>query len=144
MNPQLFCKTVLTKITTITSYVDTSKVAYYKSLVKEMSVMKPMGLLKPDSLCYVSAKCHAVSSGERGYTGHGRTAECQKTDHARGECCQYGLTDPLGIIVVLLVDQDIESLGHRNTCLGSRYTKMSPAMAPHKKYGNNTVMDFYR
>ena len=142
MNPKLFCKTVLPHVTDISSFADT-KSEYYKSLVKEMSAMEPMGLLMPDSLCYVSANCHALTAGKKGYVGHDRqSADCKKKQHFFGECCQFGVSDPLGIIITLLIDQDTESLGHRHICLGS-YTRMSPAIAPHKVYGTITVMDFY-
>ncbi len=144
MNPQLFCKTVLPRVREITSFVDTANEYYYKSLVKQMSTMDPLPLLKPDAKCFASAQCHAASTGKTGFVGHGRqTAECRKVQYFRGECCQYGVDDPLGIIVNLLVDENVESLGHRDICLGS-YTKMSPSYGEHKKYGSITVLDFDR
>lgn len=143
MNPKLFCKTVLSQAHQISDFVDTSNEVYYKSLVKEMMQMEPLPILKPDSLCYVSAHCHAATTGPKGYVGHDRqSADCRKKQHFHGECCQYGLSSPLAVIVDLLVDQDVESLGHRRNCLGS-YSKMSPSMGPHAKYGIMTVLDFY-
>lgn len=142
MNPQLFCRTVVSQAHTISQYIDTSNVVYYKSLVLEMDTMQPLGLLKPDQKCYISAQCHAISTGEKGAVTHNRlTKECRKKQYFRGECCQYGLDYAVDIILNLLVDQDVESLGHRSICLGN-YTKMSPSMEKHKKYGIVTVMDF--
>jgi hypothetical protein len=141
MNPQLFCRSVLIKERLMMS-CDTGNY-YYKSLIETLTKMKPAGLLRPDSLCYVSAKCHVVTSGSTHYAGHDRqTEECRKKTHFSGECCQYGLSDPVYIVLSLLVDKDIESLGHRRTCLNDRYTLMSPAMGPHKGYQVMTVMDF--
>ncbi len=142
VNPQLFCKTVVSQAHKISSFIDTSSEVYYKTLVNDLMQQAPLPLLRPDSLCFVSAHCHAASSGPKGYVGHTRqSADCRKKQHFAGECCQYGITDPLEIVLSLLVDQDVESLGHRQICLG-RYTKMSPSMAAHKTYGSIAVLDF--
>ena len=143
MNPKLFCKTVVSKAYSISSFVDTNSEFFYKSLVKEMSAMEPLNILEPDSLCFISANCHALTAGKKGYVGHDRqSADCRKKQHFFGECCQFGIPDALGVIINLLVDQDVESLGHRHICLGAN-KKISPAMAPHKTYGTMTVIDFY-
>lgn len=143
MNPQLFCKTVLPHAGEISSFINMDNEYYYKSLVKQMASMEPLPILKPDDRLYKSALCHVTTTGKTGYVGHDRkTAECRKAQHYSGECCQYGIDDPLGIILNLLVDENVESLGHRNICLGSRYTKMSPSYGPHKQYGSITVLDF--
>jgi len=143
MNPQLFCKSVLPKAHDISSFIDMTSEVYYKSLVAQMSKMEPLNILVPDSLCYVSAMCHASTSGRKGYVGHDRqSADCRKKQHFFGECCQYGISDALGIVLTLLVDQNVANFGHREICLG-KYTKMSPSYQPHKTYGSVTVMDFY-
>ncbi len=143
MYPKLFCKTVLLNVSKASSFIDTSSAYFYKSLVTQMSQMEPLQLLKPDSLCYISAQCHAVTSGKKGYVGHVRqNPECRKKEHLWGECCQYGVSDPLEIIICLLVDENVASLGHRAICLGV-YTKMSPSYEPHKLYGSVAVLDFW-
>ena len=143
MNPRLFCKTVLPHAHEISHFADLNS-SYYQSLVREMETMQPMGLLVPDSLCFVSADCHAVTAGRTGYVGHERqSAECKRKEHFYGECCQFGVGDPLGIIINLLIDQDTPSLGHRRNCLNKEYKQMSAAIAPHKEYKVMTVMDFY-
>lgn len=94
--------------------------AYYKSLLDTMSRLKTMNLLYPDSLCFAGAQCHALNSGAEGYVGHNRsTEECRKKWYYNGECCNYGHNNPLDIIMSLLIDEDVPSLGHRNICLGS-------------------------
>ena len=142
-NPKLFCKTVVSKASTISSFVDTSSAQYYLSLVAEMDTMKPLKLLYPDSLCFVSAKGHAVASGATGYVGHVRqNDESKKVTHFMGECCDYGSEDPLDIVLTLLIDQNVASLGHRRICLGN-YKKMANSIQPHKNYGFVAVLDFY-
>jgi hypothetical protein len=102
-----------------------------------------MALLYPDSLCFVSAECHAISSGKTGYVGHERqTKECKDKHLFFGECCDYGHKEPLPILMALLIDQNVPSLGHRKMCIGP-YGKMGVSIQPHKVYGNNAVLDFY-
>jgi hypothetical protein len=77
-----------------------------------MQDMAPLDILYPDSLCFISAHCHAVNSGHKGYTGHVRQSpECKKKEHFAGECCQYGSTTPVDIVLSLLVDEGIPDLG---------------------------------
>jgi len=74
------------------------------------------------------------------YVGHTRqTTEC-KTAYL-GECCAYGNSDPLRIVLQLLIDEGVPSLGHRYICLG-RYDVVGIATAPHTGYGSNTVLNF--
>lgn len=143
MDPKLFCKTVLPYASEISSFIDTANTVYYKTLVKEMLEMAPLKLLKPDEKCYASAQCHAASTGKTGYVGHDRkTPECRNKQYYSGECCQYGVSDPLGIILNLLVDENVQSLGHRRICLGS-YEVLAPSCQPHKAYGTVAVLDFH-
>lgn len=137
MAPALFAKTVLP------SYATNQQSTYYQSLVANLLVMKPQPLLQPDSLCWVSARCHAISSGQQGYDGHIRiTKDCEQKEYYMGECCHYGSGNPLGVLISLLIDEDIPSLGHRKICLGS-YEKIGVAIQPHSVYGNNAVLDFH-
>jgi uncharacterized protein YkwD len=143
MNPKLFCESVVKKGYTISQFIDTSSEQYYKTLVATLSTMQPTHILYPDSLCMVSARCHAITSGKKGYTGHTRQSDqCKKKKHFMGECCNYGTDDPLETILLLLIDSDVPDFGHRNICLGY-YNKLGVAIAPHKAYGYCTVMDFY-
>lgn len=143
MNPKLFCATVLPRAHDISSFIDTSNEVYYQTLVTTMRQMNPLNVLQPDSLCMVSARCHATTSGKVGYVGHDRRNDkCRKNKHYYGECCSYGSDEPLEILLLLLEDHDVPSLGHRKICLGA-YNKIGVAIAPHTTYEHNTVLDFY-
>jgi hypothetical protein len=143
MNPKLFRQTVLPKAHALNQFVDTTSRVYYRSLVTKMDSMRPLTLLYPDSLCFASAKTHAVSSGQIGYVGHDRqTAESQDAKHLMGECCSYGFEDPIGIVLQLLIDQNVPSLGHRQICF-SPYSVMAVSIQPHKAYKFTAVLDFY-
>jgi hypothetical protein len=135
-NPALFTNTVIKKY-------PVRKTGYYTSLLDTMLTLKPMKLLYPDSLCFAGALCHAINSGAEGYVGHNRsTDECRKKWYFNGECCDYGHNKPLDIIMSLLIDEGVESLGHRDICLSS-YKKIGVSIQHHTVYSYTTVIDFH-
>ena len=142
--PALFAKTVLKKYPALSGNGYLADDTYYfKSLVDTLLTMKPVQLLYPDKACFTSAKSHAYHSGITGYVGHERkTPDSKLKKHYYGECCDYGHNDALEIVLSLLIDEGIPSLGHRDICL-SNYSKVGVSIQPHKKYGTNTVLDFY-
>ncbi len=143
-DPALFAKTVLKKYPSRSGKDYLADDAYYyQSLVNTLVKLESKALLYPDNSCFISAKCHAITSGVRGYVGHERKSkDCKDKQHYFGECCDYGHSDPLEIVLSLLIDEGVPSLGHRNICLGS-YTKIGVSIQPHSKYGTNSVFDFY-
>jgi uncharacterized protein YkwD len=143
VNPTLFANTVVQKYPDDNHQGFLRNIREYKSLLDTLRKTKPLPLLYPDSLCFVSAQCHAVSSGQAGYVGHERqTKECKSKYRFFGECCDYGHKEPLPILLSLLIDQNVPSLGHRNMCIGP-YKKIGVSIQPHKGYGNTAVLDFY-
>jgi uncharacterized protein YkwD len=143
-NPALFTKTVLIKYPLVSgkSYLAEDSF-YFITLVNTLRKMEPLGILNPDNKCFESAKYHAIASGIAGYVGHERkTKDSKEKKYFNGECCDYGHSDPLDIVLSLLIDEGISSLGHRDILL-SNYTKIGVSIQPHKKYGTNTVFDFY-
>jgi len=132
MNPPLFAETYLLK------HAGVPGDDYEKSLYEELKSMPEQSCLIPNRQCFESAQCHAIASGLSGYVGHER-ANC--TSYFWGECCQYGPSDPLAIVLQLLIDRGVESLGHRRICLGS-YDELGISIQPHSVYGSNAVLDF--
>jgi len=135
LDPQGFCK----KYVMPQLKYDSSNV-YKITLIDYLMEMRPRNAVKPDKLQYENAKCHAESSGKSGYVGHNRQTKDCKTAF-RGECCAYGNSDPLAVVMQLLIDTGVPSLGHRYICLGW-YEFAGISSAPHKSYGTNVVMDF--
>jgi hypothetical protein len=132
MNPKLFADTYLGYLKNSTDY-------YESSLYLELQLIIPLPVLKPNRKLFESAQCHAIESGEHGYIGHERF-QCKK--YFRGECIHYGISDALDIVTKLLIDQSVESLGHRKICL-ENFTELGVSIQPHKEYGENSVLDFY-
>ena len=50
--------------------------------------------------------------------------------------------DALSILMALLIDQNVSSLGHRFLCL-SEYGRLGVSIQPHTGYGYNAVLYFY-
>ena len=142
-NPVLFSNTVLKKYPSISGKGYLAKDEfYYLSLIKTLNKMEPLNLLEPDKAGFESAQCHALSSGAAGYAGHKRiNGNCEKKKSYNGECCDYGNSNPLEIVLSLIIDEGVPSLGHRHLIL-SRYNKVGVSIKPHKKYGTNAVIDF--
>ena len=142
--PALFAKTVLKKYPALSGNGYLADDTYYfKSLVDTLLTLEPIQMLYPDKACFISAKSHAYQSGITGYVGHERkTKDAKLKKHYYGECCDYGHKDALEIILSLLIDEGIPSLGHRDICL-SNFVKLGVSIQPHKKYGTNAVFDFY-
>jgi uncharacterized protein YkwD len=138
MNPQLFCSTVVE--------ADGKEIESddYTSLVNEMKKMQPLNILEPDMKTFQSAQCHAITSGKLGFVGHTRqTNNCKKMAHFYGECCSYGETIPVDIILQLLIDDGVPGVGHRKICFTDFYTGIGVSIQPHKRYGSSAVLDFY-
>lgn len=141
-NPALFARTVVAQYPTYSQRPALANDKYYfKSLLIELSNLGSLSLLTPNERCFYSAQCHAYSAGEKGYTGHKRlNSECKGLQYFFGECCDYGNSAPLDIVVSLLIDQNVSSLGHRKILLRN-YTSIGVSIQPHSTYGENTVLD---
>ena len=136
MNPVLFTNTVIKKY-------PARQTNYYTTLLDTMLKLKPVKLLYPDSLCFSGAQCHAVNSGKEGYVGHDRsTKDCSEKWYYNGECCDYGHNKPLDVIMALLIDEGVPSLGHRRICLGD-YKNIGVSVQPHTSYRYTAVLDFH-
>jgi uncharacterized protein YkwD len=142
--PALFAKTVIAQYPSLSGNNELAKDQfYYQSLLTTLQQMAPLPMMTDNEKCYQSALCHALLSGKTGYVGHNRNSEeCDKKKYFYGECCDYGSNDPVEIIIHLLIDKDIVSLGHRKILLG-KYTSVGISIQPHTDYRFNTVLDFY-
>ena len=143
-NPKLFVNTVLLKYPEHSGQDQLlNDNFYFGSLVKTLLAKEPLPLLLPDKECFTSAHCHALLSGISGYVGHDRqNNDCKGKTHFNGECCDYGHNDPVDIILSLLIDKGVQSLGHRRICLGD-YEKIGVSVQPHKVYTYNAVLDLH-
>ena len=141
-NPVLFLNSVLLDPKSDVFKTPKERSSYYNSLVADLKILTPNQTpLMPDSNLFVSAKCHAYESGKTGYVGHDRKKNSCIEDFY-GECCYYGLDDPFVIVISLLIDEKIRSLGHRKIMLSNQYSLIGVSNQPHIDYGTNAVLDF--
>ena len=101
---------------------------YRKSLIQQLNSMTPVNALYFDSEAYKNAKCFAIEQGKAGTTGHTRI-NCKDGNYA--ECCSYGMDTAKDIVLQLLIDHDVPSLGHRINCLNKAYTKVGVSVQKH-------------
>lgn len=143
--PALFLNTVVLQYPEKSEQPWLRKSHYYQSLVEDFKKLDAQWILKPELSLFTSASCHASSSGTASYVGHERiTDACRDVSKYSGECCHYGSdTEALDILMSLLIDEDVPSLGHRRILLGN-FTRIGVAIRPHLQYKSNTVMDLGR
>jgi uncharacterized protein YkwD len=147
LDPELFGQTFLKY------YVDSAKTdkdKYYRSLVIELQRAKKLSVLHPNDALTETARSHALDLGKAGKIGHnastgqsfkGRITELKKTFPMVAEVCQYGYSDALSIVIDLLIDQDVEDLGHRRILLNKNLEYAGAAIEKHRKYHYNCVVD---
>ncbi len=111
---------------------------YRLSLIEHLNSMSPTDALEFDDSMYELAECFAKEQGDKGTTGHDREA-CTGGYYA--ECCSYGMNTGKDIAMQWLIDDDVPSLGHREICLSSAYTKIGLSHYTHKKWSWCCVAD---
>lgn len=112
---------------------------YYRTLASDLKNRQPVGALLPDRKMHELAECWAIESGEMGIVGHDRV-NCP--GGYSGENCSYGLSGGFQIIMQLLIDHGIESLGHRKNMLNSGWKGLGTAIRPHSGYRVCAVQNF--
>lgn len=143
-NGSLFAETFLN------TYVEENQVentSYLRSLRRELKDVSGLPALVPEEDLTSVAQGHATRSGETGHVGHkdmNKRFEPLRGNpyFAWGENCSYGYDEAISIVIVLLIDEDIEGVGHRRNMLNAAYNSVGVAIRPHKNYRYNCVIDF--
>lgn len=110
-----------------------------KSLIRELENMKAVSALLPDSLLTLTAECFSNELAKSGRTGHERK-NCK--DDYLAENCSFGKFRAKDIVMQLLIDEGVSSLGHRKNCLNVKYELIGVSFGDHPQYKKCTVMDF--
>lgn len=125
--------------------------SYAKSLMADLKKCKKMGELQLSKPLTDVARLHAQDMGKTGTVGHTSSdgtpfhERIRNQAKARGmiaENCEYGHDTAMDIVMALLIDDGIQSLGHRKNILEPKYRWIGIAIEPHKTYRSNCVMDF--
>ena len=150
VNPKLFADTYLKNYLDSTSSLFRKK-KYIASLYKDLEKASPSPILQPRKDLFLLAKRHSIDMGAHGKIGHmtsggdpftARIKELKDTYGFIYENCQYGYSDALSIVIDLLIDEDVEDLGHRKTVLNPTLKYAGVSIQPHKKFRVNCVIDY--
>ena len=136
--------------TFLRSYIQERKLensSYIRSLQRVLKKTSRLVALMPEKDLTAVAQGHARRSGEKGTTGHSdfkkRFDPLLGNPYTQvGENCSYGYEQAIDIVISLLIDEGIKSLGHRNNILSKDFNSIGVAIRPHKKFRINCVMDF--
>lgn len=112
---------------------------YRESLINTLRVMEPVEALNFNQKAYLSAQCFAKEQGLAGSIGHTRIS-C-KNKEFNGECCSYGMKTAKDVVMQLLIDHNVPSLGHRKICLDPDYKTIGVSIQPHSKWDTCAVLD---
>ena len=122
--------------------------SYFLSLMDELEEMKVRKLIYPDPILFQAAEFHANDMGKTGMISHNSSDGTECFDRierfggrASAECCSYGYEDPLLILMQLLIDNNVSSLGHRHSLLDPGFSRIGLSIRPHKAYEWNCVLD---
>lgn len=121
--------------------------SYVRSLRRDLKKTRGLLPLFPEEDLTAIARGHAQNSGEKGTTGHDgfkQRFEALMGNPYRhvGENCSYGYEQAIDIVITLLIDENVKTLGHRKNILSPDFNSVGVAIRPHRNYRTNCVMDF--
>ncbi len=135
--PDLFLEKVVKPYADSLKYKRSDK--NVKSLLSDLSKAKPLKILVVDEKLYKIAKAFTQKQGKSGQTSHNI-----KEKYLDGENLSFGYETPLDIVMQLLIDENVPSLGHRRNILDPTYSTIAVSIGKHKRFSNICVMDFKR
>ena len=131
--------------------ITASSSSYWTSCVSDMSKITSLGEFTYAEGLYQVSKAHSTTQGKTTQTGHTRTngeswstvidRYCKKYSSV-GENISYGPNNARDIVIQLLVDDGVSSLGHRKNLLSKEYTSVGVSLDTHKYYRYMCVMNF--
>ena len=148
MEPQKFI------ISIVEPYYETElirKNKYSSSLISDLKKQENLVPLIATPQLTKCANYTANAMGRDGRTGHvtaagetmsQRMKKFKAEGGLRAENCSYSKETPLAVVMQLLIDNGVPSLGHRKNILLKEAGNIGVGTAPHKSYGTNTVMNF--
>jgi len=125
-----------------------NKSGFETSLIRTLNSQKSKKPLRPSVNLWGAAVSHSVISGIAGKTGHdgynARFAIFQPFSYGANtaENCDYGARKGLDIMLDLIIDKGVGSLGHRKNILDSELARVGGARFFHTQYGWNSVHEF--
>lgn len=120
------------------------------SLKADLAAVKGLPMLQVDASLQKAAAYHAADLGATGETGHKSSDGTTFPDRVRSyyeggyiaENCAYGCETALEVVMQLLVDEGVPSLGHRKNILNPQIVAIGVATRQHLEWRCITVQDF--
>ncbi len=147
-NPQGFWDSVVSPILKI--YPD-FKNSYTSSLEKDLNTTGPLPLVKPNSKLLSTslslAKELAAQSASPSHTSpSGATfpdrMKAAGIRNCAGENISFGPQNPVLMLVLLYIDQNVPGLGHRHSLLNPAFTEMGVGIADYADKNTIVIQDF--
>jgi uncharacterized protein YkwD len=140
----LFAETILDEYTRTHQ---TEHNTYLRSLHRDLKKTEGLPPLIPEKDLTSIAQGHAIESGKTGHTGHKnfdrRFEPLMGNPYMEvGENCSYGYANAIDIVISLLIDDGVKSLGHRENILKPTFNSVGVAIREHKRYRYNCVIDY--
>jgi uncharacterized protein YkwD len=122
-------------------------------LIEELNNTTPMQILYPSKGMSQAAKSHTHDCSSHNKTGHdgsdgsrfwNRVNRYGKIDLAQnggGECLSYGSNTGVDIVIQLLVDDGVESRGHRKILLNPNSSKIGVGYDTHPTWNYMCTVD---
>jgi uncharacterized protein YkwD len=119
---------------------------FAKTLVRQLEMVKPVHPLIAQNDLMLMARSYADEAGKKGWTNHVQTNQRFKKFAPQfattGENLHFGSSTPLDIVMSLLIDDNVQGVGHRKNILDPDYTHIGVAFGSHKTYDYIGVMTF--
>lgn len=124
--------------------------AYVSSLESDLKAVKDLKMLVPEKSLMDAAAYHANDMSQNNFFDHtssdgtsfGNRVYSFYGGNAIAENISAGMGTALGVVMQLLVDDRLASLGHRKNILGAKYVAIGVKTATHNTWRTVTVQDF--
>jgi uncharacterized protein YkwD len=122
-------------------------------LIAELQTIEPMQILTPSMGMSHAAKDHTKDCASHNTTGHAGSDGGQFWDRVNrygkinlfqaggGECLSYGSNTGVDIVLQLLIDDGVQSRGHRKILLNPNASKIGVGFGEHPKYKYMCTLD---
>ena len=128
----------------------TGSATYVSSLETDLYSVKNLAMLVPEKSLMDAATYHANDMSQNDFFEHtssdGTSFAARVRSYYGGnaiaENISAGMGTALGVVMQLLVDDGLSSLGHRKNILGAKYVAIGVKTATHNTWRTVTVQDF--
>ena len=124
--------------------------AYVSSLESDLKAVKDLPMLVPEKSLMEAAAYHAKDMSNNNFFDHtssdgtsfGNRVYSFYGGNAIAENISAGMGTAIGVVMQLLVDDGLSSLGHRKNILGTKYVAIGVKTTTHRQWRTVTVQDF--